>query len=99
MDYENALANARGLARNSKLSPFDPHDYDVTPSKAVWVARNDGKNAWLEPVMWGLVPRWAKEADKGPRPINASYRLDGVAHDGMPPTSAYKAHRVCCVHF
>lgn len=78
MDYENALANAGGLVVKSTQFPHElPPDYNVTPSKAVWIARQDGKNAWLEPVVWGLIPRWAKDGDKGPRPINA--RAETVA--------------------
>ena len=72
MDYENALAMAGGLVIDRECSSFEiPFDYNVTPSKAVWIARNDGKNVWLEPVTWGLMPRRAKEGEKGPRPINA----------------------------
>lgn len=76
-DYEKALAKA-GITFNSERGPPSiPPDYNVTPSKAVWISRHDGKNAWLEPVMWGLVPRWSKDKDDGPRPINA--RAETVA--------------------
>jgi len=76
-DYEKALAKA-GIAFDGERGPQAiSSDYNVTPSKAVWIARNDGKNAWLEPVMWGLVLRWAKDKDEGPRPTNA--RAETVA--------------------
>ena len=78
MEYENALASAGGLALDSAHFPYElPPSYNVTPSQAVWIARQNGTNVWLEPVMWGLLPRWAKEGEKGPRPINA--RAETVA--------------------
>ena len=49
MDYENALAKAGELAIDRERSLFEiPPDYNVTPSKAGWIASNDGKNAWLD---------------------------------------------------
>lgn len=78
MDYENALAKAGGFTIDRERSPFEnPPNYNVAPSQAVWIARQDRKNVWLEPVMWGLVPRWTEETNKGPRPINA--RAETVA--------------------
>lgn len=72
MDYENALADVGGLVIDSSKPPHEiPPNYNVSPTQAVWIARNNGTNIWLEPVMWGLKPRWAKEGDKGPLPINA----------------------------
>lgn len=72
MDYENALAKSGGLAPDRDRAPHEiPPNYNVSPTNAVWIARRHGQNVWLEPVMWGLLARWAKEPDQGPRPINA----------------------------
>ena len=69
MDYENALVNAGGLTIDRGRGTFDelPPNYNVTPSRAVWIARQDSKNVWLEPVVWGLLPRWDKATNAGPR--------------------------------
>lgn len=78
MDYENALAKAGGLTLDpargtSELRP----NYNVSPTQAAWVARSENSKAWLEPLMWGLVPRWSKDPKEGMRPINA--RAETVA--------------------
>jgi putative SOS response-associated peptidase YedK len=72
MDYENALAAAGGLTLDSDRGPPEiPPNYNVSPTQAAWVARSESRKTWLEPVMWGLVPRWAKDPKEGLRPINA----------------------------
>lgn len=72
MDYENALEASGGLAadRGRGARSIAPN-YNVSPTNAVWVARRDGRNVWLEPVVWGLAARWSKTPEEGPRPINA----------------------------
>lgn len=78
MDYENALAKAGGLILDHDRDPDElPPNYNVAPSQAAWVARSDQQNTWLEQLMWGLVPRWAKDPKEGMRPINA--RAETVA--------------------
>lgn len=72
MDYENALEAAGGLTADRGRGPdsISPN-YNVSPTNAVWIARRDERNVWLEPVVWGLLARWSKEPGDGPRPINA----------------------------
>lgn len=72
MDYENALEAAGGLTpdRGRGAKSILPN-YNVSPTNAVWIARRDGRNIWLESVVWGLLASWSKASDEGPRPINA----------------------------
>lgn len=78
MDYENALAAAGGLVLDADRDPADlPPNYNICPSQSAWVARSAQQKTWLEPVTWGLVPRWAKDPKDGMRPINA--RAESVA--------------------
>ena len=72
MDYENALAKLGGLVPERDRGPREiPPNYNVSPTNAVWIARRHDRNVWLEPVVWGLLARWAKDPEQGPRPINA----------------------------
>jgi putative SOS response-associated peptidase YedK len=78
MDYENALEAAGGLNPDRGRGPDSiAPNYNVSPTNAVWIARRDGRNVWLEPVVWGLLARWSKDPEAGPRPINA--RMETVA--------------------
>ncbi len=78
MDYENALARSGDLAPDhARGAPDIAANYNVSPTHAVWVARRDDKNVWLDLVTWGLVARWSKAPGEGPRPINA--RAETVA--------------------
>jgi putative SOS response-associated peptidase YedK len=78
MDYENALEGSGGLTPDRDRGPrsISPN-YNVSPTNAVWIARRDGRNVWLEPVVWGLLAHWSKNPEEGPRPINA--RVETVA--------------------
>ena len=44
--------------------------YNVAPTQTVVTVTDDGTRR-LEPMRWGLVPRWAKDAKGGARMINA----------------------------
>ena len=44
--------------------------YNVAPTQTVVTVTDDGTRH-LEPMRWGLVPRWAKDAKGGARMINA----------------------------
>jgi putative SOS response-associated peptidase YedK len=44
--------------------------YNVAPTQPVVTVTDDGTRR-LEPMRWGLVPRWAKDAKGGARMINA----------------------------
>jgi len=58
------------LLRTSESDP--PPRYNVAPQTRAWVgrtARDGGRE--LVPLLWGLVPYWAEDPDKGARPINA----------------------------
>lgn len=72
MDYENALARSGALmADHGRGAPEASPNYNVSPTHAVWVARCDEKNVWLDLVTWGLLARWSKAPGEGSRPINA----------------------------
>lgn len=45
--------------------------YNVAPTNDVYVVRDDGRARRVEPMHWGLVPRWAKDPSIGNRMINA----------------------------
>lgn len=78
MDYESALAEAGGLVLDHDRGAHElAPNYNVSPTQTAWVARCDQQKTWLEPVMWGLVPRWAKDPGQGMRPVNA--RAETVA--------------------
>jgi putative SOS response-associated peptidase YedK len=78
MDYEKALTKAGGLSVDPGRGPPEiSPNYNIAPTQAAWIARADNAGVWLEPLMWGLVPRWAKDPKDGMRPINA--RAETVA--------------------
>lgn len=54
--------------------------YNVAPSQAILNARERGDERVLEPLRWGLVPRWARDERKL-HPINA--RAETVATNGV----------------
>lgn len=59
------------------LPPFVPR-YNIAPASNVLVVREDAQaGRLLEPMRWGLVPRWAREPSIGSRMINA--RAETVA--------------------
>ena len=45
--------------------------YNVAPGTLQPVIRSDIGGAVLTPMMWGLVPYWAKDSKSGVRPVNA----------------------------
>ena len=45
--------------------------YNVAPGTLQPVIRSGASGAVLKPMMWGLVPYWAKDAKSGVRPVNA----------------------------
>ena len=45
--------------------------YNVAPGTLQPVIRSDTGGAVLTPMMWGLVPYWAKDSKSGVRPVNA----------------------------
>jgi putative SOS response-associated peptidase YedK len=51
--------------------------YNLTPGQAVAVVREHEGRRRVDPLQWGLIPFWAKDATIGRRLINA--RLDSVA--------------------
>ncbi|WP_017326089.1 SOS response-associated peptidase [Synechococcus sp. PCC 7336] len=61
--------------------PIQPR-YNIAPSQPVAAIRANAKG---EPefalLLWGLIPRWSKDPNKGPRPINA--RAETIAEKPM----------------
>ena len=51
--------------------------YNLTPGRAVAVVRERDGQRRLEPLQWGLIPFWAKDATIGRKLVNA--RLDSLA--------------------
>ena len=45
--------------------------YNVAPGTLQPVIRSSSTGAALTPMMWGLVPYWAKDSKSGVRPVNA----------------------------
>jgi len=45
--------------------------YNISPGTKQPVIRADDTGAVLTPMMWGLVPFWAKDSKTGVRPVNA----------------------------
>lgn len=75
--------NAAELTRlvGALLPGPDPGtSYNIAPSRPILNARQRGGQRLLEPLQWGLVPRWAKDARKL-HPINA--RAETVATNGV----------------
>lgn len=75
--------NAAELTRlvGALLPAPDPGpSYNVAPSQAILNARERDGQRVLEPLQWGLVPRWAKDQRKL-HPINA--RAETVATNGV----------------
>jgi putative SOS response-associated peptidase YedK len=64
-----AVAKAFGLPDVPNLDPR----YNVAPSQLVAVVglKPDGKTRGLALLKWGFVPRWAKDSESGPKPVNA----------------------------
>ena len=56
-----------GMAPESSLSP----NYNVAPTQDVFAVLENGGVRRVEPLHWGLVPRWAKDPKIGNRMINA----------------------------
>lgn len=65
-------------------------DYNVAPTKEVYVVRAGDGHRRLSTMRWGLVPFWAKDLKIGSRMINA--RVETVA-DKPAFRSAYQSRR------
>lgn len=53
------------------LPPFSPR-YNIAPASSVLVVRDAPRSGRVaEPMRWGLIPRWARDASIGARLINA----------------------------
>lgn len=48
-----------------------PPDHNVTPSRIVYIVREEGDERLLDSARWGLVPSWADDPGIGSRLINA----------------------------
>ncbi len=60
--------------------PFLSARYNVAPSQVIAVVgmKPDGKRRGIALLRWGLVPKWAKGPNDGPRPINV--RAESIRH-------------------
>jgi putative SOS response-associated peptidase YedK len=63
------IAAAFGLLAVPNLDPR----YNAAPSQVIPVVglKPDGKTRGLALIKWGFVPRWAKDPESGPKPVNA----------------------------
>lgn len=63
------LARQFALSAEPELAPR----YNIAPGQPVPLVRAEGPagERVLAAPLWGFVPSWAEEADRGPRPINA----------------------------
>ena len=63
-------------------TPNHPARYNAAPRQSLLVVRRDQEAGGrvVEPMRWGLIPTWAKEAKLGDRAINAR----DVGEDGRP---------------
>ena len=63
------------FALDDLVAAVEPH-YNLTPGRPVAAVRERDGQRRLEPLQWGLIPFWAKDATIGRRLVNA--RLDSV---------------------
>jgi putative SOS response-associated peptidase YedK len=61
---------ARYFAAEAPEAALEP-SYNVAPTNDVYAVLEDGGVRRVEPLHWGLVPRWAKDPSVGNRMINA----------------------------
>jgi len=73
-------------------TPFEPN-FNVAPTSDVYVVYTEGTTRRLDPLRWGLIPSWAKEASVGNRMFNA--RGETIATKGAFKSSF--ARRRCIV--
>lgn len=71
---------------------LDPN-YNVAPTRDVYVVYADGGTRRLDPLRWGLIPSWAKDMAIGNRMINA--RAETVA--SKPAFRSSFARRRCII--
>ena len=64
------IAQLAALSVRNEAGELVP-SYNVAPGTLQPVILGTREGAVLRPLLWGLVPYWAKDARKGPRPINA----------------------------
>lgn len=77
--YAQGRAIPELIARFSRLAPLriaseqlPPPSFNVAPGVFAPVIRHEVEGFTVEPMIWGLVPRWAKSLDSlKSRPINA----------------------------
>jgi putative SOS response-associated peptidase YedK len=67
---------ARYFDAEAPEAALEPN-YNVAPTQDVYAVLEDGKVRKVEPLHWGLVPRWAKSLSTGNKMINA--RAETVA--------------------
>lgn len=87
----NLKALGLGLVEPAADTPFTPR-YNGAPGQMHWVIRQHPETGArsLDPLFWGLIPRWVKEANGGRKPINA--KAETVA--ALPSfRDAYKKRR------
>jgi putative SOS response-associated peptidase YedK len=61
---------ARYFGATAPEALLEPN-YNVAPTNDVYAVLEDGSARKVEPLHWGLVPRWAKDPSIGNRMINA----------------------------
>ena len=64
------IAQLTALAIRNEAGDLAP-GYNVAPGTLQPVILSTREGAVLRPLLWGLVPYWAKDPKKGARPINA----------------------------
>ena len=62
--------------------------YNVAPGTLQPVILGTREGAVLRPLLWGLVPYWAKDPKKGARPINAQCETAAEKPMGAPPEAS-----------
>lgn len=64
------VAQLSALRVRNEAGDLSP-SYNIAPGTLQPVILGTREGAVLRPLLWGLVPYWAKNPRKGPRPINA----------------------------
>jgi putative SOS response-associated peptidase YedK len=64
------IAQLTALSVRNEAGELTP-TYNIAPGTLQPVILGTREGAVLRPLLWGLVPYWAKDPRKGPRPINA----------------------------
>jgi putative SOS response-associated peptidase YedK len=74
-----SAAEVAATFRTTGATPNTPPRWNIAPTQDALVVRRhpESGDRHLDPLRWGLVPRWAKDATAGARAINA--RAETVA--------------------